>query len=185
MALGYDEEKRCDPQEVGKYFSAIQRAVRELRACYGMLIDRIEEHLVLSLGLSSGEYVEYVAELQQRIGKAKQHRLTPRQKEFFQHAMTCFDNRVEWYQSICYAVLDSPLERMRDEQEQKLLDDLVFLFRECEKEAVLSESLNYQIDEGEEEKSLALEEKITAMLSGDENLNVFTLVRILQKRINK
>lgn len=185
MALGYDEEKRCDPQEVGKYFSAIQRAVRELRACYGMLIDRIEEHLVLSLGLSSGEYVEYVAELQQRIGKAKQHRLTPRQKEFFQHAMTCFDNRVEWYQSICYAVLDSPLERMRDEQEQKLLDDLVFLFRECEKEAVLSESLNYQIDEGEEEKSLALEEKITAMLSGDENLDVFTLVRILQKRINK
>lgn len=183
-ALGYDDERLHDANEVQKYCTVIQRAVRELRGCYNQLIDRIEAHLVEGIGLSSYEYKEYVNELQQRLSKVKPHLLTDRQKEFYQHAMAQFDNRTEWYQSVCYAVLGSPLDRMRDDQEPQLLDDLVFLFRECEKQAVISEGLNYKIDESEEEKSSALEAKINDILSGDNNLDVYTLMRILQKRIN-
>ena len=63
-------------------------------------------------------------------------------------------------------------------------DDIVFLFKECEQKAVLSESLNYKIDEKEEARSQELESKINNILSGDNNLDVYTLMRILQKKLN-
>lgn len=183
-ALGYDDERLRNTDEVKKYCTVIQRAVRELRGCYNQLIDRIEAHLVEGIGLTSYEYKIYVTELQQRLLKVKPHLLTDRQKEFYQHVMAQFDNRTEWYQSVCYAVLGSPLDRMHDDQEPQLLDDIVFLFRECEKQAVISEGLNYKIDESEEKKSAVLEAKINGILSGDNNLDVYTLMKILQKKMN-
>lgn len=182
-ALGYNKGK--GEEFVQDYCYIIQRAIRELRGCYNQLIDRIEQHLVEGFGLSTYEYPDYVNEIQQRLSKVKPHLLTTRQKEFYQHAMSQFDKRVEWYQSVCYSVLGSPLDRLRDEQEPKLLDDLIYLFRECEKQAVLSEGLNYKIDEKEEVKSAELEKKIESILSGDDNLDIYTIMRILQKRINK
>ncbi|WP_044110555.1 hypothetical protein [Xylanibacter brevis] len=183
-ALGYDDDKLKDKDAVQDYCYVIQRAVRELRGCYNQLIDRIEENLIESLGLKSGEYAEYVQEIQQRLSKVKPHLLNPRQKEFYQHAIAQFDNRTEWYQSVCFAVLGSPLERMTDDQEPKLHDDIVYLFKECEQKAVLSESLNYKIDEKEEQRSYELESKINDLLTGDDNLDVYTLMRILQKKLN-
>ena len=182
-ALGYDKERGDD--FIQNYCYLIQRSIQELRSCYNHLIDRIETHLVEGCGLSTYEYPNYVIELQERLALVKPHLLTPRLKEFYQHAMSQFEKRVEWYQSVCYAVLDSPLDRMRDEQEPKLLDDLVFLFRECEKQAVVSEGLNYKIDEKEETLSKQLEDRIEGILSGDNNLDVYTLIRILQKKMNK
>lgn len=183
-ALGYDDERLNDTAEVHKYCDVIKQAVRELRGCYNQLIDRIEAQLVEGLGLSSYEYKDYIEELHQRLSMVKPHLLTDRQKEFYQHAMAQFDNRVEWYQSICYSVLGSPLDRMRDEQEVQMLDDIVYLYRECEKIAVVSEGLNYKIDENEEVKANVLESKINSILSGDKNLDVYTLMRILQKKMN-
>ncbi|MBQ0029666.1 MAG: hypothetical protein KBT32_04440 [Bacteroidales bacterium] len=183
-ALGYDVDKLKDESAVQEYCYVIQRAISELRGCYNQLIDRIESNLIESLGFESGEYIEYIQEIQQRLSKVKPHLLNPRQKEFYQHAMAQFDNRTEWYQSVCFTVLGSPLDRMTDDQEPKLHDDIVFLFKECEQKAVLSESLNYKINEKEEARSLELESKINNILSGDNNLDVYTLMRILQKRLN-
>lgn len=183
-ALGYDDDKLKDRKAIQDYCYVIQRAVRELRGCYNQLIDRVEENIIESLGLNSSEYSEYVQEIQQRLSKVKPHLLNPRQKEFYQHAMAQFDNRAEWYQSVCFAVLGSPLERMTDDQEPKLHDDIVYLFRECEQKAVLSESLNYRIDEKEEQRSHELESKINDLLTGDNNFDVYTLMRILQKKLN-
>lgn len=183
-ALGYDDEKLSDANAVKEYCYTIQRAIRELRGCYNQLIDRLEENLIERLGLESGIFSEYINEIHKRLSKVKPHLLTQKQKEFYQHAMTCFDNRNEWYQSICYAVLDYPLERLHDDQEAKLHDELVFLFKECEQKAILSESTNYRIDEQEEARSKELEAKINNLLSGNENLDVYTLMRILQKKLN-
>ena len=77
------------------------------------------------------------------------------------------------------------MDHLRDEEETKLHDDMIYLFKECERKAVLSESLNYKIDEKEELRSKELELKITEMLTGENNLDVYTLMRILQKKMNK
>ena len=183
-ALGYDDDKLKNENEVKNYCNIIQRAVCELRGCYNQLIDRIEENLIESLGFESGEYTEYIKEIQKRLSKVKPHLLNIRQKEFYQHVMAQFDNRTEWYQSVCYAVLGSPLDRITDDQEPKLHDDIVFLFKECEQKAVLSERINYKVDDKEEVRSYELELKINDILSGDDNLDVYTLMRILQKKLN-
>lgn len=183
-ALGYDDEKLNDSVAVQDYCYVIQRSVRELRGCYNQLIDRVEETLIDKLGLESGDYSEYIEEIQNRLSMVKSHLLTPRQKEFYQHAMAQFGKRNEWYQSICYSVLEKPLDHLCDSEEAKLHDDIIYLFKECEQKAVLSESLNYKIDEKEEKRSRELEENISNMLTGNNNLDVYTLMRILQKRIN-
>lgn len=183
-ALGYDDDKLKNENAVQDYCYVIQRAVRELRGCYNQLLDRIEGNLIERLGFESGEYSEYIKEIRQRLSKVKPHLLNSRQKEFYQHAMSQFDNRTEWYQSVCFAVLGTPLDRMTDDQEAKLHDDLVFLFKECEQKAVLSKSLEYKIDEKEEAHSRELESKINEILTGDTNLDVYTLMRILQKKLN-
>ena len=183
-ALGYDDDKLKDEQAMQDYCNVIQRAVYELRGCYNNLIDRIENHLTESLGLSSCEYNDYIKEIHHRLSKVKSHLLTPRQKEFYQHVMTQFGSRTEWYQSVCFVVLGAPLERMTDEQEPRLHDDIVFLFKECEQKALLSERLDYKIDSEEEKRSQELESNINRVLTGNNNLDVYTLMRILQKKLN-
>lgn len=182
-ALGYDDERLSNPEEVQKYCYVIQRAVRELRGCYNALIDRIEDHIISSLGLDVYDYENYVSELQGRLAGLNSDLLTPRQKEFYQHFMSKFDKRAEWYQSVCYAVLETPLDRMRDDQEAKLLDEFVLLYKECEKQAVISKSLHYQIDDEQKERSAEMEQRINALLSGDDNLDVYTLMRILRNKM--
>ena len=51
-----------------------------------------------------------------------------------------FDDRTLWYQAICYPVLEHDLEEMQDSEEEKMLDELVFLFRECEQCAEVSKA---------------------------------------------
>ena len=186
----------------------INRAVKELRGCYNKLIDRIEQRLVEVLGLSSYEYSEYVVEIRQRLSAVKTFLLTDRLKEFYNHAMAEFDTRTEWYQSICYTALDQPLERLRDNQEEKLIEELIELFKECEKYAdiskvktknddevysfdlvsadgVLVKPQTYQLNGKDKAESQKLEESLNVVLKGHDNVAIVTLLRMLKGRINK
>lgn len=207
-ALGYDKEAKNSEQFAKEYAYIINRAVKELRGCYNKLIDRIEQRLVEVLGLSSYEYSEYVVEIRQRLSAVKTFLLTDRLKEFYNHAMAEFDNRTEWYQSICYTALDQPLERLRDNQEEKLIEELIELFKECEKYAdiskvktknddevysfdlvsadgVLVKPQTYQLNGKDKAESQKLEESLNVVLKGHDNVAIVTLLRMLKGRINK
>ncbi len=206
-ALGFDRTKMKDEQTINEYGQVIERAIRELRTCYTNLIDRIEERLVDEFGLDSGDYSEYITEIRQRLANVKTHLLTGKQKEFYHHVMTEYDNRTQWYQSICYTILDQRLDTLRDEQEDKLVDDLIYMFRECEKYSDISYRLKesdnsdaysfdmvtnqgtnirtqtYILPEKDKKKSSELEEKINRILSGNNNVDVCTLLSLLNKKI--
>ncbi len=208
-ALGFDAMKLKQEDSINEYGSIIQRAIKELRSCYSGLIDRIEECVVDGFGLQSYEYCEYIQEIRSRLADVKVYLLTNKQKEFYHHVMTEYDNRVLWYQSICYTVLDQRLDTIRDEQESKLIDDLIYLFRVCEKYSDISRKVNerdnsdaysfdmvtnggtnvrtqtYILQEKDKSRSEVLAEKIDKLLSGDNNLDVCTLLGILNRRMNK
>lgn len=95
--------------------------------------------------------------------------------------MVNFDSRTEWYQSICYAALDQPLERLKDEQEEQLIDNIVYLYNECEKQSVISKALSFPATEQERSASLKLQQRLEQLLTDDVNLNVYTLVTLLKK----
>lgn len=182
-ALGYDKTSLHSEEFVANYCNIIQKAVRELRSCYRSLIDRIEGQLIERLDLQEYEYNGYIVEIRQRLSHIKEHLLSDKQRDFYNHAMAEFDNRQEWYQSICYAALDQPLERLRDDQEEQLVDNIVFLFRECEKHSVVSEAMSFQVSDEERKRSNELEAKIEQMLTDDTNLNIYALMNVLKKKM--
>lgn len=207
-ALGYDKETQDSEKFAQQYAYIINRAVRELRGCYNKLIDRIEKRLVEVLGLSSYEYGEYVVEIRKRLSPVKTYLLTDRLKEFYNHAMAEFDKRAEWYQSICYTALDQPLDRLRDDQEDKLIEELIALFKNCEKYADISKvesdeddevfsfdmvskdgtivkPQTYRLMEKDKKKAEALETDINRLLQGHDDIAVSTLLRILKERTSK
>ena len=209
-ALGYNSDNLKTDEFVQQYCVLIQRTIRELRMCYDRLLDRIEERLVDSLSLNSYEYKEYVEEIRLRLKDVKTYLLTDEQREFHNHVMTVFDNRTEWYQSICYVVLGHNLDQLKDEEEEKLVDDLIYLFTTCERYAKISEittsdnkyadvfsfdlttgngdsvrNQTFVLQQRDEKKVETLEEKISALLSGNNTIDVCTLLRIIRKRMNK
>lgn len=208
-ALGFNQEKLKQEEFVREYGNIIQRAIRELRTCYTGLIDRIEERLIDDFDLQSGDYNEYVVEIRNHLAHVKTYLLTDKQREFYHHVMTEYDNRNQWYQSICYTILEQRLETLRDEQEEKLVDDLIYMFRTCEKYSSISQKTDdlnkndaysfdmvtnrgtnirtqtYILPEKDKQQVADLEAQINGLLSGDTNLDVCTLLSILNKKMNK
>ena len=182
-ALGYEKTPLDNEIFVKNYCNLIQKAVRELRSCYKALIDRIEGQLIERLELQEYEYSDYVIEIRHRLSHIKEHLLSDKQHDFYNHIMTEFDNRQEWYQSIAYAALDQPLERLKDDQEEQLIDNIVYLFRECEKHSVVSEAMSFQVNAEERKRSKELEAKIENLLSEDVNLNIYVLMNLLKKKM--
>lgn len=206
-ALGFTQEKLKQEEFINEYGRIIQRAIKELRSCYTQLIDRIEARLVEEFGLQSYDCSEYIVEVRKRLAHVKAYLLTDKQREFYHHVMTEYDNRTQWYQSICYTILEQRLDALRDEQEDKLADDLVYLFRECEKYSDISQKIGdsekneaysfdmvtnrgtsvrtqtYVLPEKDKSKADDLEQKINRMLSGDTNIDVCALLSILNKKI--
>ena len=208
-ALGFNTDSLQQEQFVNEYGNIIQRAIRELRSCYSRLIDRIEDRLIDGLNLSSQNYEEYVKEIQSRLSNVRTYLMTDKQREFYTHAITEYGNRIEWYQSVCYTVLDQRLDSLRDEQEEKLVDDLIYMFRTCEKYADISKKTTeinaedaysfdlvtnhgttirtqtYILPDKEKTKANHLEEQLSRVLSGDTNLDVCVLLSLLNKRMTK
>ena len=207
-ALGFAKGSLKQASNIGEYGNLIQRAIRELRSCYPQLLDRIEERIVDELGLESGDYSEYIVEIRTRLTEVRQHLLTAKQREFYNHVMTEYENRTMWLQSICYPVLEHRLESMRDEEEAKLLDDLVFLFSECEKYADISKrsradcsdafsfdmvtsrgtsvkTQTYVLPEKDKAKAEELEKQIDHLLSRNSNVDICALLSLLDKKMKK
>ena len=204
-ALGFTKKLKGNA-DIEEYGIVIQQAIRELRSCYAQLIDRLEIRLVDGLELSSADYNEYIEEIRQRLSNVKLHLLTDKQKEFYHHVMAEYDNRTLWYQSICYPILDHKLESLRDDEEDKLADDLVYLFRECEKYADISKKTiadndvaysfdmvsntgttirtqTYILPEKDKKRVSELEAKINEILSGNSNVDICTLLEVLNKKM--
>ena len=209
-ALGFNQEKLKQEEFIREYGNIIQRAIRELRTCYSGLIDRIEERLIDGFDLQSGDYNDYVQEIRHRLAHVKTYLLTDKQREFYHHVMTEYDNRTQWYQSICYTILDQRLDALRDEQEEKLVDDLIYMFRTCEKYSSISQKADdqdksdaysfdlvsnrgtdirtqtYILSQKDKRQSEDLEAQINKLLStSDDNVGVCTLLSILNKKITK
>ena len=90
-----------------------------------------------------------------------------------------------------------------------MLEELIFLFRESEKYADISQKTaddenteafsfdmvsnkgtnlrtqTFVLREGDKKRSAELEEKINEILSGDSNVDVCTLLKILDKKLGK
>lgn len=208
-ALGFNQEKLKQEEFIRGYGNIIQCAIKELRNCYSRLIDRLEKRLVDGFGLQSYDYNEYINDIRNRLSNVKEYLLTEKQCEFYHHLMTEYDNRTQWYQSICYTILEQRLDSIRDEQEDKLADDLIYLLCECEKYSSISQKITdkgkndaysfdmvtnngtnvrtqtYILPKKDKKLSSEIEKKIDKILSGNNNVDICTLLSLLNKKIKQ
>lgn len=206
-ALGFKDAEIAHNDEVlRRYVELLQKAIRDLRMCYSNLINRLERILVEELGLKSKEFASYKAELDQRYSSIKTYLLTERQKTFLTRVLAQNTDRVTWYQSLAYVVLDKQLETLMDEEEAYLIENLVHSFKELLKYAELSNKGltsddNFfrfemiandgvstqqvvQLSTAKAKQAKALEAKIDMLLSGDSDIDAFALLSIIKKKLN-
>ena len=206
-ALGFKDAEIAHNDEVlRRYVELLQKAIRDLRMCYSNLINRLERVLVEELGLKSKEYASYKVELEQRYSTIKTYLLTERQRTFLTRILAPNTDRVTWYQSLAYVVLDKQLEAMMDEEEAYLIDNLVHSFKELLKYVEISskgltnddnffrfEMISndgaatqqiVQLSSTKAKQAKSLEAKIDKLLSGDSDIDAYALLSIIKKKLN-
>lgn len=203
-ALGFKDTEIAENTDVlMRYVELLQKSIRELRMCYSNLINRLEGMLVEELGLKSKEYASYKVELEHRYASIKTYLLTERQKTFLTRIIAKNTDRTTWYQSLAYIVLDKQLESLLDEEEAYLMDNLIHSFKELLKYVEISDkgltngdnffrfeiiSNNgaatqqiIQLSSVKTKQAKTLEEKINKFLSGDRDIDTYTLLSIIKK----
>lgn len=206
-ALGFKDADIAHNAEVlRRYVDLLQEAIRELRMCYSNLINRLENVLIDELGLKFKEYSLYKVELEQRYAPIKTYLLTERQKTFLTRILAQTTDRVTWFQSLAYVVLDKQLEALLDEEEAYLVDNLIHSFKELLKYVDISnEGLTskdnffrfemisndgastqqiVQLSTTKAKQAEALEAKIDKILSGDSDIDAYALLSIIKKKFN-
>lgn len=206
--FGFKNESLATNKEfMTQYQDLIKGAIRELRTCYPNLIKRIEDNVVNVLGLKSKEFSEYKSEIENLFKNVKVNLLSNKQKNLLNRLSMPQSDKMLWCESISYVVLDKPLVSIKDNEVVLLIDTLKHLLVTLTKFIDLSKVSNnsnseiynfelistkgsikpqsYILPENQKEKTSELESKINKILSGDDNLDICTLLRILKNKIEK
>jgi len=208
-ALGFKNDSLAKNEEfLTQYQDLIKDAIRELRSCYPNLIKRIEDNLIEVLGLKSNNFSEYKTEIDNRFKGVKTNLLSSKQKSFLNRLLMGQSDKALWYESICYVVIDKPLVSIKDNEITFLIETLKHLLITLTKFVDISKAAknnsnseiynfelvstngtikpqSYILPESQKKKTDELESKITEILSGDYNLDVCTLLRILKNKIKE
>ena len=205
--FGFKNDSLVTNQEfMTQYQEFIKGSIRELRSCYTNLINKIEENVIDVLGLKSNDFSDYKVEIDNRFKGIKTSLLSNKQKSFYNRLVMPQSDKVQWYESICFVVLDKPLVSIKDNEVALLIENLRHLFVALTKFIDISKIAknnsnseiykfelvstkgtikpqSYILPETQRKKTEELENKINQILSGDENLDVCTLLRILKTKI--
>jgi hypothetical protein len=206
--FGFKNDSLATNKEfMSQYQDLIKNAIRELRSCYLNLINKIEENVIEILGLQSTNFTEYKSEIENRFKGIKTNLLSSKQKSFLNRLLMPQTDKTLWYESICFVVFDKPLVSIKDNEVVLLLETLRHLFVALTKFIDISkiaqknsnsEMYNFELvypkvnfkpqsyilPENQKAKTTELEAKINQILTGDENLDVCTLLRILKSKAN-
>jgi len=205
--FGFKNDSLTTNQEfMMQYQDLIKDSIRELRSCYTNFINRIEENVIEILGLQTNNFTEYKTEIDKRFKGIKTSLLSNKQKSFYNRLTMQQSDKVPWYESICFVVFDKPLVAIKDNEVALLIENIRHLFVALTKFIDISKIAknnsnseiykfelvstkgtitpqSYILPETQRRKTDELEEKINQLLTGDENVDVCTLLRILTTRI--
>jgi hypothetical protein len=208
-ALGFKNETLLKNETfMVQYQDLIKGAIRELRACYRNLIERIEENVLEKLGIESNIFDDYKNEINKRFKTIKPYLLSTKQRNFLNRVIFPTSDKIAWYESICYVVLDKPLTSLKDNEEEFLIDSIRYLLGALTKFISISsiakdnkqdefynielvsslgsfKPQSFILSKSQKEKTEELEKQISNLLSGNDNLDICTLLRILNKKFSK
>lgn len=208
-ALGYRGSALTNNDEfIQDYLSKIQGAIRELNACYPELINRIEGRIVEQLGIPP-IFGQYKPILELRYKDVKRHLLTQKAKMFLDRILAPSESKEEFIEKIAGVVLDKRLSQIKDKEEESAIDNIIFLFQEIDRYVDISRlsieetddnlysfgitsntgistpQMTYRLPKSQQTTADRIADRIIAELSGDENLDVCVLLKLLTEKMSK
>lgn len=202
-ALGFKEVVIAqNPEAVESFVSVLQNAIRDLRSCYDEYVKSIEGKILKILKIKETDYAVYKPIIDSRYKSVKAELMPVDMKNFHARLIGKFDNRTTWVESVCYAVLNKSLEKIKDSEKAFLLtslqDKLFQLDDYVEMHKASSESVvRLHITQNKEgaitkqvvvpQESLQevsqLEKKIEDLLTADNTVNMAALINLIKKKV--
>ena len=203
-ALGYHNLN--NDEFVGQYLGLIRTAVRDLNTCYDLLIGRIESQVVEHLGLPQ-EFETYKEILDNRYSTINSAVLTPKSKSFLERVLSVSESRREFFEKICIVITDKRLDDTKDNEEELLVKNLLYLFSELERASAISNEANmtegdeafnfelatsngsfshsqtYRLSFRKKERAEKILSDLSERLSGDDELDICVLLKLLNTKI--
>lgn len=207
LVFGFTNDSLISNQEfMSQYQDLLKNSVKDLRLVYPNLINQIEENVIDLLGLKSNIYSEYKKDIEQHFKDIKTKLLSNKQKSFHTRLLMTQPNKMIWYESISYVIFDKPLSAIRDNQIPLLIDTIRHLLLTLTKYVDVSKIAkkhtssdvyrfelistegevkpqSYILHESQKQTTKKLEDQINSILTGDENIDVCTLLRVLKTKI--
>ena len=208
-ALGFkNDDINSNEEFANAYSDRIMSAMKELNMCYSNLIDRIEACVCNALDLSR-DFEIYKNEIETRYSAVKKELLTSKNRMFFERIMAPSNTKREFWEKVSNAIIDKRLDQLQDKEEPFLMDNLLFMFRELDRyvdisqlddfmtndEAYSFEMLSskgeshkqqtYRLSAGQIAQASKIEKQVLSKLTGDDNLDVCILLRLLNEKIGK
>jgi len=134
-SMGYDSLKlrNGDSELIKTYVKHLDAAIVELRTAYDDLLGRIENKFVSDLKLKTTDFTVYKKQIVKRFNSIKPHLLTQQQKTFHNRLTSLLDDRNSWIKSISDAILNKSIDKLQDDEEALLMDNLKVMFNNLEK----------------------------------------------------
>lgn len=190
---------------ISQYLDLIKGAINELNTCYDLFINRIEKSVVEHLGLPN-DFEEYKPLLEVRFANVKTKLLTPKSKSFFERVMAPSATKKEFYEKIGIVIFDKRLDATKDSEEELLINNILFLLSELDRYSSISsvedttveeiynfelasskgdfsKSKTYKLAKSKSQQAFEMQEKIEGLLTGDVDLDVCVLLKMLNERI--
>lgn len=124
-ALGFHSLSiKEDSEALKNYTFHIQDAIRELRSCYDSLIDRIELTIQESFDCGNVSFVEYKKIITNKLNSIQINLLSPEQNIFFKRIFSPLDDRASWLKSVADVALNKSIDKMSDEEETLLMNNI-------------------------------------------------------------
>lgn len=207
-ALGYTTLKlRQSDKHLEEYINQLQNCIRELRASFEELVNRVEKNLLNLLGIEPNSYPVYKEYMIKRYSNIKSYLMLPYQKTLYQRINSALDDRVSWLSSIVQCLIGKNLEAISDDEEEIIHEKFQMLINEFDS---MTEFANLEIDKQKEEvykieitsvneglnrviirfskhqiaEANKIEQNIVNGLSGNKKLNQIALLNILKKEIS-
>lgn len=205
-SLGLNGAMASDTGAYDHFLDQLRISVHEMVVCYDAFLDRIEASVVKALGLS-GDYQTYKTDIENRYKHVKKSLLPIKSLSFLQRVLSPSSTKKEFYEKIGSLIYDKPLMKVADGEEDYLIDNILYLFREIDSYVEISE---YDEKENEVflfemasssgsnikrktivlskrqiEQTTALESKLETILSGNQQVDAAALLRLLSKMIKE
>lgn len=202
-ALGFKEIIISqNPEAIGSFVTVLQDSIRSLRTCYDDFLKSIEKYILNIFKISKTDYIDYKPIIDNRYKSIIIDLMPYDVKNFHSRLVGKFVDRKTWIESVCYVVLNKPLENIKDSEKTFLLislrdkifqlDDYVEMHKSNDESIIRlhitqnkGNSLTKQViipNESLEEVNI-LQNKIESVFSSNDSLNMAALFQIIKNKL--